>query len=48
MPTKTDEKRVAELRAIRAQSTNENWSNEQLDEALAKLYRPQRAPRKTK
>jgi hypothetical protein len=48
MPTTKDELRVAELRTIRAQANIESWSTEKLDGALRKLYRPPRAPRKTK
>jgi hypothetical protein len=47
MATKADENRVQKLRAIVAQARNESWSNEQLDEALSKLYRRTRAPKKT-
>jgi hypothetical protein len=45
MATKAIEQRVQKMRALRAQATNEGWSNEELDEALAKLYRGSRAPK---
>jgi hypothetical protein len=47
MPTKADANRVHKLRAVVAQARNEGWTNEQLDEALSKLYRKSRATKKT-